>query len=332
VIWPGIFAPHAVDLTDEYKTLGPWFFQRIVDNNTVDGKLIGIPCFTDAGILYYRKDLLEKYGYSAAPATWAELTEMATKIQEGEKASNTTFTGFTFQGLAYEGLTCNALEWQYSNGGGSIIEADGTVSVSNDKTKAAFEMAKGWVNTIAPEAVTGYKEEDSFLVWLGGNAVFNRNWPGNYYRGVETFGDKFGVTQLPMGDGEGATHAGTLGGWQMFVSKYSQQQDAAKVLAGYMSSVEIQKSRAIERSRLPTIESLYSDPDVLAANPHYKDLLELFQSAAVPRPSTPSADLYGQVSLTYYTAVNEILTGTASDVSARVDDLQSALEDIMKDL
>ncbi|MGC4105031.1 MAG: ABC transporter substrate-binding protein [Thermomicrobiales bacterium] len=332
VIWPGIFAPHAVDLMDVYKNSGTTSFQRIVDNNTVDGKLIGIPWRTDAGLLYYRKDLLEKYGYSAAPATWQELTEMATKIQEGEKAANSAFTGFTFQGSAYEGLTCNALEWQYSNGGGSIIEPDGTVSVSNDKTKAAFEMAKGWVGTIAPEAVTGYKEEDSFLVWLGGNAVFNRNWPGNWYRGNETFGDKFAVTQLPAGEGEGATHAGTLGGWQMFVSKYSKEQDAAKVLAGYMSSAEIQKARAIERSNLPTIEALYSDPDVLAANPFYKDLFELFKSAAVPRPSTPSADLYGQVSLTYYTAVNEILTGTASDISSRVDQLQSALEDIMKDL
>ncbi|MGC4190345.1 MAG: ABC transporter substrate-binding protein [Thermomicrobiales bacterium] len=335
VIWPGIFAAHAVDLMDVYKNSGTSSFERIVENNTVDGKLVGIPWYTDAGVLYYRTDLLEKYGYSDPPKTWAELTEMAQKILDGEKAANSAFTGFTFQGSAYEGLTCNALEWQFSNGGGTIIDADGKVTVSNDQAKAAFEMAKGWIGTIAPEAATGYKEEDSRGVWQGGNAAFHRNWPYAYALSAandSAIKDKFGITQLPMGDGDGASHAATLGGWQVFVSKYSKQQDAAKVLAGYLASEQVQKARAVERALLPTIESLYQDQDVLAANPFFKDMLDTFKSGSVARPSTASADLYGEVSLAYYTALNEILSGTASDVSGRVDELQSALEDIMKDV
>lgn len=334
VIWPGIFAAHAVDLMDVYKNSGTTSFERIVANNTVDGKLIGIPWFTDAGLLYYRTDLLEKYGYSEPPKTWKELTDMATKILDGEKGANSAFTGFTFQGSAYEGLTCNGLEWQFSNGGGTIIDSDGTVTVSNDQAKAAFEMAKGWVGTIAPQAVTGYKEEDSRGVWQGGNAAFHRNWPYAYSLSAaedSVLKGKFAVTQLPMGDGEGASHAATLGGWQMFVSKYSKQQDAAKVFAGYLTSEPLQKARAIERSALPTIESLYSDADVLAANPFFKDLFDTFKSGSVARPSTVSSDLYGEVSLAYYTALNEILSGTASDISGRVDELQSAIEDVMKD-
>lgn len=336
VIWPGIFAAHAVDLMDTYKNSGTTSFERIVENNTVDGKLIGIPWFTDAGLLYYRTDLLEKYGYTdGPPKTWKDLTDMATKILDGEKATNNAFTGFTFQGLAYEGLTCNGLEWQFSNGGGTIIDADGKVTVANDQAKAAFEMAKGWVGTIAPQAVTGYKEEDSRGVWQGGNAAFHRNWPYAYSLGAaadSAIKGKFAVTQLPMGDGQGASHAATLGGWQMFVSKYSKEQDAAKVFAGYMTSEPVQRARAIERANLPTIETLYSDPDVLAANPFFKDLFDTFKSGSVARPSTVSKDLYGEVSLAYYTAVNEILSGTASDISGRVDQLQTAIEDIMKDL
>ena len=78
VIWQGILAPHAVDLKkyfkeDEIKQ----FFPRIIENNTVGGRLVSAPCFTDAGILYYRTDLLEKYGYKEPPKTWEELTEMA---------------------------------------------------------------------------------------------------------------------------------------------------------------------------------------------------------------------------------------------------------------
>jgi trehalose/maltose transport system substrate-binding protein len=135
-----------------------------------------------------------------------------------------------------------------------------------------------------------------------------------------------------MGDGEGSAHAATLGGWQMFVSNYSQNQDAAKAFAKYAVSPELQRARAIERANLPTIGSLYEDPDVLAANPFFGQLFDVFATGSVARPSTPSADLYGEVSLEYFTAVNEILSGQASDINARVEDLTSSLEDIMSDV
>jgi trehalose/maltose transport system substrate-binding protein len=132
VIWPGIVAPHALDLK-QYFTEAELkeFFPRIVQNNTIKGKLTSIPFFTDAGILYYRKDLLEKYGYKNPPRTWAELEQMAKRVMEGERKANKDFWGFVFQGKAYEGLTCDALEWVYSHKGGRFIEPDGTISVNN---------------------------------------------------------------------------------------------------------------------------------------------------------------------------------------------------------
>ena len=75
VIWQGICAPHAVDLNKYFKDDVGQFFPRIIQNNTVGGKLVSIPWFGDAGILYYRTDLLEKYGYKEPPKTWEELTD-----------------------------------------------------------------------------------------------------------------------------------------------------------------------------------------------------------------------------------------------------------------
>ena len=126
VIWPGDLANNLLDLYqfDGVKEAVASHFPAIVENNTVDGKLVGIPWFTDAGLLYYRTDLLEKYGYDGPPATWTELEDMAKTIQEGERADNPDFWGFVWQGNAYEGLTCDALEWIKSNGGGSIVEPD----------------------------------------------------------------------------------------------------------------------------------------------------------------------------------------------------------------
>lgn len=330
VIWPGIMAPHSIDLSDVMPEGD--FFERIVQNNTVNDGLVGIPWFTDAGLLYSRTDLLEKYGFEGPPATWDELEEYAQAIKDGEVADTPEFTGFVWQGNAYEGLTCNALEWQVSQGGGQIIDPDtAEVTVNNENVVAAFERAAAWVGGISPEAVTGYLEEDGRVVWQGGASAFMRNWPYAYALGQEdgsVIKDNFSVGKLPASEGEES--AATLGGWQMFVSTYSENQDAAKEWARYVTSAPLQKSRAIERALLPTIGSLYEDQDVLAAQPYYADLFPVFSEASVPRPSTVSADLYNDVSTAYFTAVNQILTG--GDAASLVEDLQGELEDIMSDL
>jgi trehalose/maltose transport system substrate-binding protein len=335
VIWPGIVAPHAVDLSEAIGWQDQTFFERIVKNNTVNGALVGIPWYTDAGILYYRTDLLDKHGFDAPPETWTELEEMATAIQEAERAENPDFYGFVWQGGAYEGLTCDALEWQVSNGGGVIVEEDLTVSVNNPQAIAMFEKAAGWVGTISPQGVTTYKEEDARGVWQAGNAAFMRNWPYAYSLGQaadSAIKDKFDVTVVPKGEGDDTQHADCLGGWQMMVSKYSQNQPAAIAFAQYLTSLEIQKSAAIEESHLPTIVDLYDDADVLAVNPFFARLKDVFLGGAVARPSTQTADLYNDVSTAYFTAINEILTGQASDAAARVAQLAEQIEGIVAEL
>jgi trehalose/maltose transport system substrate-binding protein len=333
VIWPGIIAPHALDLTDTFKDTIDQYFKAIVDNNTVDGALVGIPFYTDAGLLYKRDDLLTKYSQTA-PTTWAELETVAKAIEDGERAAGAPdFWGFVFQGNAYEGLTCNALEWQVSNGGGMIIEPDGTVSVNNPQAIAAFQRAAGWVKNISPEGVTTYQEQESLDVWQGGNAAFMRNWPYAYANGQSAdsvIKDKFSVGVIPKGDGENARNASTLGGWQMMASKYSKAPDAAKMFCKFMTSPEIQKSAALELSHLPTIASVYDDPDVLKLNPFYADLKPVFQGGAVPRPSTPSSSSYNDVSTAYFTAVHNIMTG--ADATSEVADLEGKLKDIMSEL
>ena len=335
VIWPGILAPHMIDLNEAASEVIGNHFQAIVENNTVDGKLVGIPFYTDAGLLYYRTDLFEKYGIASAPATWADLETAAQTIMEGERgAGMADMWGFVFQGNAYEGLTCNALEWQVSNGGGTIIEPDGTVSVNNEQAAAAIDRAAAWVGNIAPEGVTTYQEEEARGVWQGGNSAMMRNWPYAFSAGQSAdspIRDMFDVSVLPMGDGEGARNAATLGGWQIAVSSYSANQEAAIELARFLTSAEIEKSRAIELSNLPTIASLYEDPDVLAAQPFFGRLVETFSGGAVARPSTVSSSEYNNVSTAYFTAVHGVMTG-GGDAASALADLEGELQDIMSEL
>ena len=184
VIWAPQLADQFLDLTDAAKDIVAQHFPSIIESQTVDGKLVALPAFTDAPALFYRKDLLEKHGKSV-PTTWAELETTAKEIMDAERAEagNQDMWGFVFQGNAYEGLTCDALEWVMSNGGGQIIEADGSISINNEQAAAAIDRAAGWVGTIAPDGVLAYQEEESRGVWQLGNSVFMRNWPYAYALG-----------------------------------------------------------------------------------------------------------------------------------------------------
>jgi trehalose/maltose transport system substrate-binding protein len=331
VIWAPQLADHFVDLSEAAKDLAPTHFPSIIESQTVGGKLVALPIFTDAPALYYRKDLLEKYGV-AVPKTWDELTAAATKIQEGERAAGKAdFWGYVWQGNAYEGLTCNALEWVKSFGGGQIVEADGTISINNEKAIKALETAAAWVGTISPEGVLAYGEEESRGVWQTGNAAFMRNWPYAYQLGN---GDDsavkglFDVTTLPVG-AEGDTSAATLGGWNVAVSKYSTKQDVAISLALYLAGPEAQKARAISESALPTIVALYDDADIAAAQPIIPQWKNVFLNA-VPRPSAPTLGKYNEVSSKFWSAVHETLSGNGS-AADNLAGLEADLTDLKGD-
>ena len=313
VIWAPQLADHFLDLTDTAKDLAPTHFPSIIQSQTVNGKLVALPIFTDAPALYYRKDLLDKYKV-AVPTTWAELTVAAQTVQDGERAAGKgDFWGFVWQGNAYEGLTCNALEWVKSFGGGQIVEPDGTISINNPKAVMALDTVKGWVGTISPEGVLAYQEEEARGVWQTGNAAFMRNWP--YAYGLGNGDDSavkglFGVTTLPIG-AAGDTSAATLGGWNVAVSKYSAHPDAAISLAMYLAGPEAQKQRAIAETNLPTIMALYDDADIAAAAPIIPQWKDVFLNA-VPRPSAPTLGKYNEVSAKFWSAVHETLSGNGT--------------------
>jgi trehalose/maltose transport system substrate-binding protein len=331
VIWAPQLAEHFVDLTAAAAELAPTHFPSIIESQTVNGKLVALPIFTDAPALYYRTDLLEKYSMPV-PTTWEELTATAQVIQDGERAAgNPDMWGFVWQGNAYEGLTCNALEWVKSFGGGQIVEPDGSISINNPQAIAALELVQTWVGTISPDGVLAYQEEEARGVWQTGNAVFMRNWP--YAYGLGNGDDSavkglFEAVPLPTGGGND-TSAATLGGWNIAVSKYGDNQEAAISLALYLAGPEAQKQRAINESNLPTIVALYDDADIAAAQPIIPRWKDVFLQA-VPRPSAPTLGNYNEVSSLFWSAVHETLSGNGT-AAENLELLEADLTDLKGD-
>ncbi len=308
VVWPGIIKDHLLDLKKYSKGAESQHFPAIVANNTVDGKLLGMPWFTDAGLLYYRKDLLDKHGLKV-PETWDDLVAAAKKVQAAERTPAVAdFQGFVFHAKAYEGLSCVALEWVASFDGGPIVDSSGKVTINNPNAAKALNTAASWIGTISPNGVLNYAEEDTRGVFQNGKALFMRNWPYAYslmQAPDSPVKGKFGVAPLPKA--AGGKHAATLGGWQLAVSKYSKSPDAAADLVMFMTSAEIEKDRAIKGSYNPTRPDLYKDKDVIAANPFMASLLDVFTNA-VARPSTATGIKYPEVSQAFWDATHDVLS------------------------
>jgi trehalose/maltose transport system substrate-binding protein len=326
VIWPGAFAPFLVDLKPKLGEQAKIHAQGIIQNDTVGGKLVAMPWFGDFGILYYRTDLLKKYGYKSPPTTWAQLFAMAKKIQTGERQSNQNFSGFVFQGNAYEGLTCDSLEWIASSGGGHFVDG-GKATINNPKAASILNLVRANIGVATPRGVTSYQEGETHTAFIDGSAAFMRNWPYAYSlaqaQGSKVAG-KFAVAPLPHGPG-GASVA-TVGGWQLAVSKYSKHPDAAIEFVRYMTSKPVEKFDTITNSNVPTIPSLANDPQVKKAAPYLSPA-----TANVPRATRPSSALgvrYNEGSKDIYQAINRILNGASAE--SVLPGLQSQLQRLLR--
>ena len=325
VVWAGILASHLADLKPYVGDAPRHHFPALIENDTIDGRLVALPWWVDVGVLYYRSDLLEQYGF-APPRTWQDLTSTARAIQDAERAAgNGRLWGFVFQGKAYEGLTCNAIEWISSFGGGTIVDEAGRITVNNPRAVEALSLAGHWIGEISPKGVLNYDEEAARGVFQTGQAVFMRNWP--YAFSLAQSADspvrgKVGVTPLPSGGPEGQS-SGALGGWHLAVSRYSPHPKEAAALVAFLASAEQQKKRAITGSYNPTLPSLYDDPDVLAANPFFAELLEPLRKA-VARPSRVAGPHYNRLSSDIWRAAHDILAG--SPAQRRIDVLAEDLD------
>jgi trehalose/maltose transport system substrate-binding protein len=327
IIWPALLSEYFLDLREFVPPEEiAQHIPNLITHNTVDGRLVGLPWFTDVGLLYYRKDLLEQHGF-AVPRDWATLAEVALAIQSAERADgNPALWGYVFQGGAYEGLTCNALEWLNAYGGGTIVKNDGTITVNNPQAVLALARAASWVGLLAPERVTSFDEELALNTFQLGQAVFMRNWPFAWAllnAPDSAVAGQVGVTALPRG-GPAGQAAGTLGGWQLAVSKFSRHPAEAAELVRYLTSAAVQKQRAIAGAYAPTLAALYDDPEVLRANPFFAQLLPLLQTA-VARPTLATGAQYMAVSTRFWEAVHRTLLGAASapdSLAALQDQLQ----------
>jgi trehalose/maltose transport system substrate-binding protein len=329
VIWSGLLSEDLLDLKPFFASELSGKDSELVAGYTVKGKLIAVPYHTHVGVLMYRTDLLKKYGYRAPPQTWDELEKMAFRIQQGQRAAgDKTFWGFAWPGAADEGLTCLALEWQMTEGGGRIIEANQTISVNNPRAVRAWQRAAHWVGWISPPSVTSYEEWDAANEFENsGHTAFRLAWTSDYFLTnhvkTATYG-KEGITSAPAGS---MPSVATLGGFGLGVSRRSEHQAEAVAFVRFLLHKESDLEASRARSELPAAVELYRLPIILKAYSESMPAGRAQGATIVSRPSTVTGKNYEIVSRTYAAAVHSVLTGEKS-ASHAAGDLETELEQI----
>lgn len=310
VIWPPEFAAAgwAMPLDDLFvPSEQKDFLDGTILANTYKGKIYGVPLFIDSGMLFYRKDLLERYGFQP-PSTWQEMVDQAVTIVAEEKKREVEIFGFSGQFKQYEGLVCNMMEYILSNNGNIISEEGWKSALAEERVIDAVRFVRDHViGNVAPVGVLTYQEPESLDLFLQGRAVFLRSWPyawnvSNDHERSKIAG-KAGITKLPHF--EGGQSYSTLGGWQLGISSYSEKKDAAWKFVQFLADERIQKLYSIKAGKAPTRKVLYKDPDVLKANPHFVEMKEVFVTA-YPRPRSPLYPALSNVLQRYFsTAVSD---------------------------
>jgi trehalose/maltose transport system substrate-binding protein len=311
VIWPGALSEELIDLKPYLATELPSIDPDVVASYTVKGRLVAVPYHSDIGVLLYRKDLLRRYGYRAPPRTWDELERMAARIQEGERArGRKDFWGFIWPGAAGEGLTCNALEWQVSEGGGRIIEADGTISVNNPDSIRSWQRAAHWIGWISPRSVTSLQEWDAINDFYNlGTSAFLRGWARSYLlrvRDTPSIRDQIGMTNVPAGKN---AQAATLGGFGLGISRSSRNPAQALQLVRFLVHKEIKLEEARSGHESQNGQEFYDPTAILRTNRNSAGNGKQLVSGVVARPSTVAGEKYEEVSRAYIQAVRSVLLG-----------------------
>lgn len=321
VIWIAGFAAAGWALPlDEYFPADKRkdYFAGTVTACTYQDKLTALPWFLDSGMLYYRKDIVEKHG-GKVPETWADMAKMAAAAQGAGDAK----FGYLWQGKQAEVLVCDAVEIITSNNG-SILAPDGKSSLIGEKAAVeAIQFLHDTINTtkISPQNVLSWDEEPSRQPFTSGEAMFMRNWSYVYPIAQDPKAsqvvDKVGVAPLPHF--AGGKSAACLGGYQLGINANSKQREAAVAFLTWLSSPETQQRIALNFGLAPTRPALFQDAKIKQEQPFMASLESVF-TGATGRPVTPE---YAKVTLALQSGISKALVSgnVQAELSACADQI-----------
>ncbi|MGP0629242.1 ABC transporter substrate-binding protein [Nitrospina sp. 32_T5] len=260
------------------------FFAASVQAGIFGETRYGVPLFVDSGVMYSRKDLLQKHGFSKPPATWGELVTMAETITQAEQDDR--LYGFVWQGRQYEGLVCNFMEF-LPRGEPWLLPGNGErLNRALIEPRLRF-MRRLLTDGVSPPSVLAMAEESSRHVFQNGRAVFMRNWPYAWrlmQQPDSPVAGRVWMSPLPAVE-RGEAGRGTLGGFLLGMHRDTPVPVAARAWIAFLTQPDVQRVLWLKLGLTPARKSVLRG----APPPYAPPVNVLFEAMeyAAPRPAMP---------------------------------------------
>lgn len=319
VIWTGEFAN--AGWVEEWS--GPLkqqvtesVFPNVIETASFEKRLYAAPFNTNTQLLWYRKDLVK-----TPPKTWEEMIEMAEGLKEAGSIQ--------VQANRYEGfmVLANAL---IESAGTEILSGPEAVALEEAPTERALEvlgkLARGGA---APPSLSTSDEDSARLAFEAGESAFMTNYTFAFASAqaeAPDIGKLMGYARFPEVE-PGTPSKPPLGGFNLAVSAFSENQDVAFEAAACLAGKESQKT-AVELDGLPPSRAdLYTDKAVTKAYPGFAPLVKESIENSGPRPTTPA---YQDVSLAVQRSLHPPDKIDDENTESIFDELKENVEDAVK--
>ncbi len=330
--WPALFADNnwLVQL-DSLLTTGELnaFVPALVNEGIYQGKTWCYPYFMNMGMLYYRKDILQRNELGPENlTTWADVNKTCNKILSNatEMALNPNLVGYVGQFDNYEGGTVAFFEWIGSNGVTNIFNSSNQPVLS---TTAAVTEAMtflynlfapintGLVPYIIPRYALTMDEGSSIGAWKAGNAILMRQWTFGYtvsagqsnLNATDAEGNytQFGILPIPTFHGLTTEKSSCVGGAVLGISKFSTHQTEALNLIRFLcNNLTAQNYELTQLGNFPALNAAYSMANLNAIGYNWtRPFYDAF-GTLLTRPIIPQ---YAQISTVVASEFTSLLSG-----------------------
>ena len=298
-------------LTEEDKAD---FYEAALDASSYNGEIYSIPFFVHTPIVFYRTDLFEDAGIKEFPKTWEEYADAAKKLTDGE-----VYGTIIEAKQAVEPVT-HLVDWIYQ-AGGSIIDAEGNISIHSPENKQVFEYLLKMMyedESVMPGSI-GYDNADVHNLFMQGKVAMVKNWPYMYSMAKDpeqsTVSDSFAVAVQPAGK-EQASSAWT---WGFGISSSSKNKEAAWEFIKWATSSEKLAELGISSCNpVPRTSSLNAVQEDISLSDFDKESIQTmcdalnYASNATENPNFPT--------------VRNELSYTLSNIMSRQVEIEEGLE------
>lgn len=204
------------------------FIPTIYDQYTLhNGRRYGLPYDGDSHVLFYNKELLDRYNLKPA-TTWDEYNEIAKVITEAE--SQNGIYGAAVLGAKIPVIILSTFANRLTGFGGNFLKADGSSALDSAEAVGALRSLLASVPHALPTPLET-RFEEGLPAFLGGKAAQIDFWTdlGGYAQDPKgsQIVDKWGVTRIPVGGANKQPRLALNAGFGFAITAGSKNKDVA---------------------------------------------------------------------------------------------------------